>query len=138
MRILFLDLDGVTHPGPNVSTSLTHFCWLPDLTRMLAPRRDIRLVIHSTWRHEYDLAELREMLGPLSRQVLDVTEGPGRWESIRRWLDVNRSNVQDYRVLDDEPEEFPHPAPNELIICRPDLGVTEPGVRAQLLAWLEE
>jgi len=69
MRILFTDFDGVVHPGPTVVTSQTHFCWLPQLARLLAPWDDIELVIHSTWRHQYDLAELREMLGSLGRAI---------------------------------------------------------------------
>ena len=136
MRILFTDLDGVVHPGPKVATGLTHFCWLPDLSRMLASWADIRLVIHSTWRHQYDLSELREMLGPLSSRVLDVTVGPGRWGSIEGWLSRNPS-VRSFRVLDDEPDEFPHPPPSELILCRADMGISEPAVQVQLRDWLE-
>ena len=136
MRILFTDFDGVVHPGPSVVTSLTHFCWLPQLTRLLAPWADVELVIHSTWRHQYDLAELREMLGTLGSRVLDVTVGAHRWDSIRDWLSRN-PRVTDFRVLDDEPDEFPRPPPSELVICRPHLGIAEPEVQARLRSWLE-
>jgi len=137
MRILFLDIDGVVHPGPDVATSLTHFCWLPILTRLTAGVDDVRFVVHSTWRHQYDLPELREMLGSLNSRILDVTMGPGRWDSIEGWLDGNRSTVASFRVLDDELDEFPDPPPSELIICRPDMGVSEPRVQALLRTWLE-
>ena len=135
MRILFIDFDGVLHPGPNVATSLTHFCWVPVLTRLLAPWADVEIVIHSTWRHQYELSELREMLGMLGRRVIAVTSGAHRWSSIQEWVALNPRTTS-YRVLDDEPDEFPRPAPNELVICQPDLGVAEPEVQARLRTWL--
>lgn len=136
MRVLFTDLDGVVHPGPNVATSLTHFCWVPNLTRLLAPWADVEVVIHSTWRHQYELSELQEMLGVLGRRVVDKTSGAHRWNSIEEWIARN-PGVKSFRVLDDEPSEFPWPHPKELLICRPDLGIAEPEVQARLRAWLE-
>jgi hypothetical protein len=137
MRILFLDVDGVLHPAPDVRTSLTHFCWLSILARALAPFDDVNVVVHSSWRDVYDLNELREMLDALGPRVLGVTTGTARWESIEAWVRLHQGRVRSFRVLDDMPGEFPDPAPLELILCKPDLGVSDPEVQARMREWLE-
>ena len=137
MRILFLDFDGVLHPGPRVESRLTHFCWLPILARALSSFADVQVVIHSTWRRNYDLTALQEMLGSIGRRVVDVTSDTDRWESIATWLAQHGARVRSYRVLDDEASEFPRPLPSELIECRPELGVSDRLVQEQLRAWLE-
>ena len=82
-RVLFLDFDGCLHPvthgatldGPALST--VHFGWLPLLGRALQSHDDVVVVVHSTWRYEYRIDELREVLGVVGRRVVVATP-PGR------------------------------------------------------------
>ena len=136
MRVLFLDFDGVLHPGPGVEGSLTHWCWLPVLAQALARHEDVRIVVHSTWRHEYNVDELRELLGRLGERVLGATPAGERLQSIEAWLASNRG-VTTFRILDDDKNDF-YRLPAELIVCDPTAGVTDPSARRELLAWLDE
>lgn len=143
-RVVFLDIDGVLHPTlipgkptavePRVSTTL--LCWLPALVRVLDPYPEIEVVIHSSWRYTHDLEELQAMLGDLGRRVVGLTPRVPRFDSIRWWLALS-PEVESYRILDDDPTEFPNPTPAELILCDPRTGVAAPAVLATLTAWLE-
>lgn len=135
MRVLFLDFDGVLHAGPNVETATAHWCWLPVLAQLLARHEDVRIVVHSTWRYDYNVEELRELLGRLGERVIDATDAGGRLESIEQWLGEH-PEVTAFRILDDAEREF-YRLPEELILCDPAQGITDPGARGQLLAWLE-
>jgi HAD domain in Swiss Army Knife RNA repair proteins len=136
MRVLFLDFDGVLHPGPDVTSKPTHWCWLPDLVELLAWHAEVRIVVHSLWRLDHSVDELRALLGELAERVIDATPQGGRLESIEAWL-VGRPDIVSYRVLDDDEREFFYPLPAELIVCDPALGVTDPRARRQLLEWLD-
>jgi hypothetical protein len=142
-RVLFLDFDGVLHPGPSLLghgeeqplIATKHFGWLPALLRTLAPFPDVKVVVHSTWRLNYDEDELREILSDLGGRYLGATPVGERYASILQWLEAN-PDVTSYRIVDDEPDEFPQPLPEELIVCDPTLGVTGLEVAAALRAWL--
>lgn len=136
MRVLFLDFDGVLHAGPDVEATTAHWCWLPALAQVLARHEDVRIVIHSTWRRDYDLDELRELLGRLGDRVIGATPLGERLESIEQWLDAH-PEVSTYRILDDDEADF-YRRPAELIACDPVKGIADPDVRRQLLAWLNE
>jgi hypothetical protein len=137
MRVLFLDFDGVCHPGPDVQASWTHWCWLPILARTLAQHEDVRIVVHSTWRLDHSVDELRELLGTLGPRVIDATPVGGRLESIERWLE-DHAEVSSYRILDDDEREFFYPLPAELIVCDTARGISDPDARRELQAWLEQ
>lgn len=143
-RILFIDVDGCLHPdtkgipliGPSISTP--HFGWLPHLIGALRGHDDVGVVVHSTWRLEYNLAELREVLGVLGGRVVDATaRGLSRYESIVGWLEEHPT-CRSFRILDDQASEFPLPAPAELVLCDPSSGVSAPAVLQALKAWLDE
>jgi hypothetical protein len=128
----------VLHPtdDADVPAGTTHFEWLPYLERVLAPHRDVAVLVHSTWRYTYTDEELRALLGPLgSRLVGSAPRGP-RYESIRWWLVANKA-FSDYRMLDDDAREFPQPQPAELILCNPVSGVSDAIVLGLLRQWLE-
>lgn len=141
-RVLFVDIDGVFHPTTHSVASTepaidaVHFGWVHFLDRALRGHDDVVIVVHSTWRKEYTLEELRELLGVLGPRVVALTplESP-RYESIQWWLHMNPS-FSDYRILDDQPHEFPDPPPPEFILCNPATGVTAPKVLQALSEWL--
>lgn len=135
-RLLSLDFDGVLHPGPQVTTKLAHFCWLPSLCSLLTQDDDVDVLVHSTWRHEFTDQELKDLLGPLGpRCVGAVPRSSARYDGILWWLVQNKAYV-DYRILDDDLSEYPEPPPPELIWCPPDTGITAPEVRQALALWL--
>ena len=135
MRVLFLDFDGVLHPATLPDES-RHFEWLASLRDALQGHRDVGVVVHSTWRYAYGEAELRALLSPLRVRVLGTVPRGERYGAILWWLHMN-SGVTSYRILDDNPREFPDPAPAELVVCNPDRGVSSPDVLRQLDAWLK-
>lgn len=136
-RLLSLDFDGVLHPGSQIATRLNVFCWLPDLLALLGPHKDVDVLVHSSWRYEYDDSELRELLGPLGPRFVGAAPLGPRYESITWWLSRNPTYAGDYRILDDDLAEFPDPPPAELVWCPPSAGVTALEVRAALKLWLE-
>ena len=131
---MFLDFDGVLHPAVGVEC-VTHWCWLPALAQLLARHKDVRIVVHSTWRHEYTLDELRELLDRLGPKVVGVTAGGDRLEGIEQWL-VDHPEVSSFCILDDDQADF-YRRPAEFIQCDPEKGVSAPDVRQELLDWLE-
>jgi hypothetical protein len=140
--VLFLDIDGVLHPGParrgqerQAALTVTHFGWLPVLVNVLRPHEDVGVVVHSTWRHDYDEDELREFLPGLAGRFLGAVPAGERYPSIMSWLEAN-PDVRDYRILDDDASMFPHPHPDQLILCDPDTGVTGDAVLIALRKWL--
>jgi hypothetical protein len=146
MRILFLDFDGVLHPrsrplaaGGKTRSAVNmeaKFCWLPLLDLDLQDHRDVGIVVHSTWRLRYRDTQLRAMLGILSaRFVCGAPEGP-RWRAIS-WV-IAAQQPRAWLVLDDTPGEFPRPLPREVLICDPDLGLSETRVRVALGRWLND
>ena len=137
MRVLFLDFDGVLHPGPDVASSLAHWCWLPLLTRLLATHADVRVVVHSTWRHDHDLDELRALLCGIGERVIAATERVGRLEGIERWLEAH-PEVSSHRILDDDEGDFFYPLPAQLILFDSAQGISDERTQHQLRAWLAE
>ncbi len=141
-RLLFLDIDGVLHPTLNSITAQqptlndTLFGWLPSLTSALKPHSDVSIVVHSTWRYNYNADEWRDILGSLRPRVLGATPLGPRYESILSWLHMNPV-FANYRILDDDGTEFPAPPPVELILCDPAKGVSEARVLAALSTWLK-
>ena len=78
--------------------------------------------VHSTWRYTHATEELRDVQGALgTRFVGAIPRGP-RYESIVRWLHMNLL-FRSYRILDDDPAEFPIPPPSELIVYESQTGV---------------
>ena len=141
-RVLFLDFDGVLHPtledfddSSDACITTPLFGWLSGLAAALEPYPDVGIAVQSTWRYTHDPDELRELLGPLGVRFLGATPRGPRYESILWWLHLNPS-FQSHRILDDNPREFPEPAPAELIVCHPHRGVSDPEVLRQLREWL--
>lgn len=152
MRVIFLDFDGVLHPlglvlqegrtirGKAVArpTSISLFCWLPLLARLLAAHDDVRLVVHSSWRSAHSEQQLRTFLGPLADRFVGATDDVlSKAPSIGAWLQDHPAVVS-YCVLDDALQESDGAQlVGSLIRCDSGLGLSEATVQAQLRAWLE-
>ena len=138
-QILSLDFDGVLHPTAEGTqrVSVAQFGWLPLLERMLGPYPDVMLLVHSTWRHMYDLEELRLLLGDaLGPRVLAAAPaGDSRWLAIQEWAS-EQTHELDLLILDDEPDEFPAAMPFLLIVCDPGRGLSDPVVQHSIRQWL--
>lgn len=136
MRVVFLDFDGVLHrAGNGVEDVGPTFIWLPLLVAALAGHPDVVIAVHSTWRYQYTLAELRELLAGLERHVIAaVPRGPRR-EAIPWFLQLH-PQVVTHLILDDDSREFGDSPPEQLVLCDPGLGLTTPGVLQELIEWL--
>ena len=136
--ILFLDIDGVLHPGSGEDSGL--MCRAEDLADAIAGQ-EVRIVISSSWRFHMELEEIAGMLPkPIAKRVIGATGGAyiGQWpryNEIRNWLAVNDPFV-DWRALDDARLEFPKPCP-PLIACDPRTGLGDTQLRA-LVGWLSD
>ena len=138
-KILSLDFDGVLHPTAEGTqrVAVPHFGWLPQLERMLGPYQDVMLLVHSTWRHMYDLEELRLLLGDTlgPRVVAAASAGDSRWLAIQEWVGKQTDELN-LLIVDDEPDEFPAAVPFLLIVCDPARGLSDPMVQQSIKQWL--
>jgi hypothetical protein len=136
MRVLFIDFDGVLHrAGNGVEDVGPTFTWLPLLVAALDDHSDVVIVVHSTWRYQYTLDELKGLLVGLERHIIAVTPHGPRRESIP-WFRQMHPAITSFRILDDEAREFGGELPPELLLCKPSLGLNTPGVLQALEAWL--
>lgn len=136
MKVLFIDFDGVLHATHGRGTIMREFVWLPILKELIAGNNDIRIVVHASARRHTDPGFLGMRLGLPENVYLGVTPRHlDRWPSIQAWLG-DRPEVVSFRILDDQKFEFPATPPAELILCKPQLGVSEERVQNALKAWL--
>jgi DNA-binding LacI/PurR family transcriptional regulator len=110
VKIIFLDLDGVLvnraalrarrldpqhkpAADPEAVAALNH----------IVESTGAQIVVTSTWREEYSLAELRELLARwgVSGFVVDVTPmGNARGQEIQEWLTLHAA--EHFVILDDQ------------------------------------
>jgi hypothetical protein len=135
-RVLMLDFDGVLHPAQG--NQIPEFTHATRLARILA-ESDCAVVISSTWREHYSLAELRARLPrDLGERVVGVLgpdhRGPNvRFKNIEDWLE-SQTGLIDWRALDDSASDFPSGCP-QLILCDGRTGFGDEQERA-LREWL--
>jgi hypothetical protein len=134
--VLFLDFDGVLHPGSGLGdTRLMHAEALDTALDGLS----VQVVISSSWRFHLSMQEILQELPTGLAQRVAVATGPahiGRWarfQEIKAWLDRHAPSV-DWRALDDAVFEFPKPCP-QLIACHPQEGFG-PRQAQELARWL--
>lgn len=135
MHILFIDIDGVLHPTDATDHSTGWFCWLHVLFALLEPHPEVRLVVHSSWRYEYEDAELRQLLGPVGKWFSGSAPRMRREQAIHAVLQANKAAVASYLVLDDDVKEFEGSSLN-VVFCDSKLGISEARVQALVAAWL--
>jgi hypothetical protein len=130
--IVFLDFDGVTHPEPCYQEGV--LCNVDKIAAVLNRYPQIEIVISSSWRMQYTLAELQDFLCeiPPSR-IIGVTPSiqkpsadwlPGvvpeferQWE-IETWMKANRPWGTPWIALDDRAQWFAPNCPNLLLTDR--------------------
>ena len=138
MRALFLDFDGVLHrAGNGLEETGPHFVWLPLLAEALKGHSDVVVVVHSTWRYQWRVHELRELLVGLESNIVTAAPRGPRRDAIPWFLSMH-PGISSYRILDDELKEFGESPPAEVLLCEPGLGLTTPGVIEALRRWLSE
>lgn len=136
MRVLFLDFDGVLHrAGNGIEEVGPTFVWLPLLVSALSSHADVVIAVHSTWRYQYTVAELRGLLLGLEQHVIAAAPRGPRKESIPWFLQMH-PEVETHLILDDDLRKFGELPPPELVLCDPNLGLTTPGVIEALHKWL--
>ena len=101
------------------------------------PHVEVMLLVHSTWRHRYNLQELRLLLGDTlgPRVVAAAPDGDDRWLSIQAWVEEQAQSL-DLLILDDAPGEFPTTMPYTLVVCDPSIGISDPRVQQSVQGWL--
>jgi hypothetical protein len=115
---------------------MRQFAWAPLLHALVSKYPDVRLVVHASARQHSPADFLIQRLGTLGQLVLGVTAPRlARHASVLDWL-AEHPEVEDWRVLDDCPTEFP-PGWDRLIECDGKTGVSAPVVQQKLVAWLD-
>ncbi|TYP93998.1 hypothetical protein LX73_1716 [Fodinibius salinus] len=121
--IIFLDIDGVLNTRNHLkrqkikSGKVTNKDWDPTACKyisMLCEHYNARIVITSTWRHEYTVKQLEEFFESNNISpnfVKDVTSSYApqpdeknycRGHEVKYWLQNNSSKKASYVIIDDE------------------------------------
>ena len=126
---LFLDFDGVLHPG--LCEPGDHFCKLPVLEEVLRDHPWVQVVISSRWRHTQSAEELRQLFAhDIRPRIVDVTPPAkagvpfARYAEISAWLALNNRQSDPLIALDDYVYEFPKDCAN-LLLCNSGKGLTD-------------
>lgn len=141
--VIFLDFDGVLHPtnylrftetnGELVLQNDARFCWAAELWELIKDV-DCDLIIHSSWRTSYSLAEIKAMLpSPLARRIRGTTGAGNRFDSIVRYAEEHR--LANFLILDDAADEFPSGL-DSLVVCDGKFGITGPVVKQRVREFL--
>lgn len=150
--ILFLDFDGVLHPGdvvlrrrkPHLAAQGELFMWAPILADVLESAPEVRIVLSTSWVRHLGFSRARGALPPaLASRVIGATwhtellEGRSkrdmcawdlwtRYEQIERY--VARAKLLDWAAIDDDFEGWPEAQANRLIPTESDRGLGDPEV----------
>jgi len=117
--ILFLDFDGVLHPQHDGEPTPVGriFCHLPRFELVMRDFPYVRIVVSSTWRHQFTLDQLRARFSPdIAVRIIGVTPGVERVEGqylptqredeILKWLTQNEGEDVQWVALDDAEWQF--------------------------------
>lgn len=167
LRVLYLDFDGVLHheavyrhPSRGTYVHQGHapgrilFEWREQLVEALAAHPDVRIVLSTSWVRVLGFSRTVKQLGqPLAERVVGATHhsvhhgrtaylGPHadalslpRGQEVIR--DVSRRQPTSWVALDDTDEGWPDNARGHLVLCPPDLGISDVGARLRLAELLE-
>lgn len=137
--ILFLDFDGVLHPFSRPHGPLT---LVPHFERVMRDFPQVDIVISSTWREAYGLAQLRSFFSDdIAARIVDVTPvfSPLTYQhvreiEIRSWLQGNGKGDEEWLAIDDTSSFF-GPDCENLILVDGEIGfnlATERELRKRL------
>ena len=135
-RSLFLDFDGVLHPG--ICRPTEYFCQMPVLEAAVGGA-SVEIVVSSSWRFHHEWTSLLDRFPSTMRAQVrgctgEAVTGPhARWHEIREYREQHA--VLDWRALDDSAFEFPRGC-GELILCNGAVGMVEQQVQL-IRRWLE-
>ena len=122
MSYIFTDIDGVLNTQNHlrnqmeVKGSCSNRDWCPTATGnllRLCRKYEGRIVVSSSWRHEYTLDELKEIFesnGIPAELVIDTTPSTGlrydhpdycRGDEIQRWLENSGNTDSPFLIIDD-------------------------------------
>lgn len=156
-RYLLLNFDGVLHPadvwfGPGQGLRLgplfeSHslFEHARMLESLLAPHKDVLIVLSTSWVPAIGLPEAKARLPEgLARRVVGATFDPsihGRsFGAVAHGYQVleyvQRHNISNWIALDDEASNWPEQERERLIQTHAVHGLGDSVVQAKLLAWL--
>lgn len=162
--ILFLDYDGVLHPdsaylingSPVLKGDGELFMWAPLLTDVLANFPEVRIVLSTSWARELSYSRARHKLPPALRdRTIGATwhsamaaplagfrmqltwyDQVTRYQQIKRY--AGRAGLTDWVAVDDQPEGWTVEDQDKLVHTNGDIGLSDPGMLAQLTARLEK
>jgi len=141
-KIVFLDFDGVLNCDVSVRELGTRYMFWPAsinaLNQILA-KTAARIVITSTWREHWTLAENAvslEKAGTLAGRVVGKTcsAGGGRGLEIDSWLKSVPYTIESFIILDDKDDMAMHRQRLVRVDPRSGLGVEEAQQAIKLLA----
>ena len=152
MHVVFLDLDGVTHPlgikptgivvngKPLVrATSVDYFCWLPFLVNAVLKAPGVYIVIHSMWRKSHSLETIKTKIASrwpdldLSRIIDSTNPNLSKKSSIEEWMSKQTRVVKSFIILDDA-LEFEHY--DQWIACESESGLSDIHVQEKIQHWI--
>ena len=138
--IVFLDFDGVLHPGS--SSRDEHFICLPRFENVIRRFADVCIVISSTWRYYYTLDQIRaKFSSDIRPRIAGVTRllagnvPSTRYVEIQHYLAGLSAPPGAWIAIDDAILEFPKGC-RTLILCDPNVGFDQRAA-ARLRTWLE-
>lgn len=158
-KILFLDYDGVLHPGNiwfvngefqliqdeyDQDESLSLFCWAPILEKILCevdPEGQIDIVLSTSWSHRTGWRDASKRLPhELQKRVLGGTTGyqQPRGRQIEMYVEDMRLDNSHWIALDDDDYFWPERILHKLVRTDKELGISEASVQQQLRVRLEE
>jgi hypothetical protein len=133
--LVFLDFDGVLHPaGCDASR---YFCQRDLLEEVLREHPKVGIVIASTWRQAYPMAEIKAFFSPdIAARIVGKTpthEDDGdehvRYLEIRKLLQNPKVAGAQWIAIDDSDFEFPDGCPN-LLLCDSERGFDDAAAQA--------
>lgn len=136
MRVILLDFDGVLHEARGDLPQDRYFAWLPILVELLEPHPDVRVAVHSSWRHMHTAEELADFMRLLGDRYIGTVPRGDREPAIREFL-KSRPDVRRYLVIDDAPDEFSRIQGRRLVLCDPERGLSAADVQSRIREWLQ-
>ena len=120
-RFLFLDLDGVLRRSASPLYGLDRDL-VDNLEGLLRTVPDVKVVITSSWREAFSLAELRNHFSPdIAARIVGVTpssqsrDGFCRHREVLAYLKRNDAASDWWVAVDDDPGHYPPDAPVLLV-----------------------